>query len=193
MSASVNDLSGKASSPRSAHERRGGLRPSETRFREQDLALPSNSTSENVDDSSILDQKDAILHNLARWMADRPSVEQVSTFTGGMHVVTSSSSLKAKTKESTKPGIFGMALEDVYARGGGSSVPIVVIQCVDYLMGIGEAKLEGLFRIPGNKQKISRLKEAYMTPKTKVFFFLSFSFLLAFFSFLLAFSLFAKT
>ena len=196
QSASVNNISG-GFSPRTAHERRGGLRPSNTEFREQDLARPSNSTSENVDESSLLDQKEQVFHNLARWLADRPSVEQVSTFTGGIHVVTSASNLKAKTKETTKPGIFGMALEDVYARGGGSSVPVVVIQCVDYLMGIGEAKLEGVFRIPGNKQKILRLKEAYMTPKTKVYYYYfyfsySFSFFFSFLSFFFSFIPFFK-
>ena len=71
--------------------------------------------------------------------------------------------------------MFGVELENVYALGGGNSVPVVVIQGVDYLMGLGEEKLEGLFRVPGNKQKIMQLKSAYVTPKTKVFLsFLSF-------------------
>jgi len=136
------------------------LRPSNTEFRQQDLAV-SNSKSQNVDDSSILDKKDAILHNLGNWLADRPSIEQVSGVSGGG----GPAPLK---KGKLNRGIFGVPLDEVYARGGGSSVPIIVIQSVDFLLGLGENKLEGIFRIPGNRAKINKLKEAYATPKTKV-------------------------
>jgi hypothetical protein len=137
---------------------------SQTSFPVDDLATET-SDSADVCTDSILADKQKIFHNLASWLADRPNIEEVAKYTGGVHVLTYGT-LKPRSKET--PCVFGMPLEEVYVEGDGNTIPIVIIQCVNYLMSFDALRVIGIFRISGNMQKMLAIKDAYRTPKSKV-------------------------
>lgn len=143
-------------------------------FKEEDLAKDEPSENENVETGSILAKKQETFHSLAQWMSNRPAIEDVAKFSGGALVVTTTSALERSQSNKKGPppapprGIFGQTLQTIYSKGAGNSVPIPVLQCIDYLMSTDAIKTEGLFRVSGNQNTVFRLRAAYRTAQSKV-------------------------
>mmetsp|Transcript_4766 Transcript_4766/g.16769 ORF Transcript_4766/g.16769 Transcript_4766/m.16769 type:complete len:619 (-) Transcript_4766:1277-3133(-) len=117
-------------------------------------------TSEDCDASSILDKKEETTVNLNFFLQNRVNIHADANADSGKK----KSRLLRLLGKKEKRMVFGVPLSDLKRDAADvCSVPYVVIQCCQYLEQKG-LSTKGLFRVPGNQDRMQKLKGDFKSP-----------------------------
>lgn len=116
--------------------------------------------SEDCDASSILEKKEETTVNLNFFLQNRVNIHSDGAAEQGKKKRRLLRLLGKKEKRL----VFGVALSDLKRDAADvCSVPYVVLQCCQYLEQKGMAT-KGLFRVPGNQDRMQKLKNDFKSP-----------------------------
>lgn len=112
-------------------------------------------SDQSLERSSIIDQKDKIKSLLDEWLPTRINVNETQIDVNQ----TSNQSLRQNVLNriigKSKRPVFNVPLVELQKYG--RDIPLIVTQCVKYLSHEYRITTEGIFRVPGNKDKAHKL------------------------------------